>query len=104
MSKEISKRVELEGAMLSGEVKPISEFDGLVAKLRLSMSENWISMVDSDAYKLYVYLHEHPEFDPEVRDTRIEILNTIVKTAWKAPGWEDALNRLRTPRLEAETP
>lgn len=66
------------------------------------MRRGLISQVDEYAFDLAGYLRGHPEFEPELTDMRIEILDSIVKFVWKAPGWQESINLLRNLRFKSE--
>jgi hypothetical protein len=98
--KILSRRVEYQGAILHGGITPASKFEELAIKLKLSMDEGWISMIDEDGYKLHSYLYDHPDFQPKLREKRLEMLNVICKLAWKTPDAQEAYGRLMGTRLE----
>lgn len=90
----------IEMGVLPEDKAPISKYDKLVSSLRGSIAKGMISYVDSDAFRLSVYLSEHPElYSPEELINKLEFLDALVKFGWKVPGWEVAFAKLMQPKL-----
>lgn len=82
-----------------------TEYNALVGNLRQSIETKHVSFIDSNAFEIACFLREHPGFMSEDEvEVKFEALNAIVKSAWKVPGWEDAVAGLQRQRVDTSNP
>jgi hypothetical protein len=79
-----------------------TEYACLLDRLRGSIEREHVSMIDSNAYAIAVFLEENPGFIPEEEKAmKMEALNAIIKSAWQTPDWPQAVARLSVARIDS---
>ena len=82
-----------------------TEYSVLIGNLRRSIETKHVSFIDSNAFEIACFLQEHPGFMSEDEvGAKFEALNAIVKSAWRVPGWEEAVAGLQRQRINTSDP
>jgi uncharacterized protein (UPF0305 family) len=77
-------------------VEMVEKFNGLLAKLKDSLSRKMISFADADINEIVVFVKGNARFFPKkFVEELIKYLDNLVKVLWQVPGYENAEQALK---------